>query len=412
MGRVLIRRACARAIALALAALAAQAARATDWELSFDGRLLNSDGTRSFVDGGLGALRFGEDQSGVALGRARFAIDQSIGQILALRIDASAWGDHDKNPVDLTEAYLEVRPFPIAGFRPRVKAGAFYAPISLENRSAGWESPYTLSSSALNSWVAEELRTIGLEASLEWLGTRLGHDFDLGLTGAVYGWNEPAGVSLATHGFSINDRQTTLFGRIGKPGVQPVHGFEVFREIDGRAGTYVGVEARYLDRVTLRALHYNNNADPEAFDPVLKMHAWQTCFDTAGLRAESESGWTAIFQWMQGETYVAPAGVGELEWDFRTRYLLLSKRTGKHTLSARYDEFTVAPQPPARTGSQTGHATTVAYRYDLSARWRFTLEWVQVRSGQSSRVIYYGEAPFVTENLLQLAVRWSIGSTH
>jgi hypothetical protein len=373
--------------------------------------LLNSDGTRSFVDGGLGALRFGADDSGVVLGRARFALDQSIGQILALKLDASAWGDHDKNPVDLTEAYLEARPYPIAGFRARVKAGAFYAPISLENRSAGWESPYTLSSSALNSWVAEELRTIGMEVNVDWLGTRLGHDFDLGVTGAVYGWNEPAGVSLANHGFAIDDRQTTLFGRIGQPGAVPVRGFEVFHEIDGRAGTYVGVEARYLDRVTVRALHYNNNADPAAYDPVLNLHAWQTCFDTAGLRAESESGWTAIVQWMQGETYVQP-GAAEREWDFRTRYLLLSKRFGRHTLSARYDDFAVAPEAPIITGSQTGHATTVAYRYEPSARWRITLEWVQVRSGQSNRVIYYGEAPFATENLLQLAVRWAIGSNY
>ena len=411
MGCLLSRRAGGRVLVFALVALCARAACASEWELSFDGRLLNSDGTTSFVDGGLGALRFGADRSGVALGRARFALDQALGQILTLKIDASAWGDHDKNPVDLTEAYLEARPYPVAGFRTRVKAGAFYAPISLENRSGGWESPYTLSSSALNSWVAEELRTIGLEASVDWLGTRLGHDFDLGVTGAVYGWNEPAGVSLATHGFAIDDRQTTLFGRIGKPGAGPVRGFEVFHEIDGRAGTYVGLEGRYLDRITVRALHYNNNADPGANDPVQHVHAWQTCFDTAGLRVESESGWTAIVQWMQGETYIEPAPARELEWDFRTAYLLLSKRIGKHTLSARYDDFTVAPVPPVTQGNQTGHATTVDYRYEWSARWRLTLEWVQVRSGQSTRVAY-GEAPFVTENLLQLSARWAIGSNY
>ena len=410
MGRLLIGRAIVRASVLTLFALAAQAAQATDWDLSLDGRLLTSDGTKSFVDGGLGALRFGADKSGLALGRARFALDQALGQILTLKVDASAWGDHDKNPVDLTEAYLEARPYPVRGFRARLKAGAFYAPISLENRSAGWESPYTLSSSALNSWVAEELRTIGLEGSIDWLGTRLGHDFDLAATGAVYGWNEPAGVSIATHGFAIDDRQTTLFGRIGKPGAGPVRGFEVFHEIDGRAGTYVGLEGRYLDRITVRALHYNNNADPAAYDAVADRHAWQTCFDTAGLRAETESGWTAIVQWMQGETYITPT-TREFEWDFRTAYLLLSKRIGKHTLSARYDDFTVAPVPPVTQGNQTGHGTTVDYRYEWSAHWRLTLEWVQVRSGQSTRVVY-GEAPFVTENLLQLSARWAIGSNY
>ena len=45
--------------------------------------------------------------------------------------------------------------------------------MSLENRASGWESPYTLSYSAINSWLATEVRTLGVEAQLEWLGTRL-----------------------------------------------------------------------------------------------------------------------------------------------------------------------------------------------------------------------------------------------
>ena len=59
----------------------------------------------------------------------------------------------------ITEAYLQFRPYPHAGYRLRVKAGAFYAPVSLENRASGWESPYTLSYSAINSWLATEVRT-------------------------------------------------------------------------------------------------------------------------------------------------------------------------------------------------------------------------------------------------------------
>ena len=61
-------------------------------------------------------------------------------------------------PLDLTEAYLQFRPYPRDGFRLRLKAGAFYAPISLENRASGWDSPYTLSYSAINTWLGKELR--------------------------------------------------------------------------------------------------------------------------------------------------------------------------------------------------------------------------------------------------------------
>jgi len=396
-------------LAAAATANAASIVDATQWQLSLDVRAVGSDGRRSFLDGGLGALRYGANDSGIQLGRLRLALTQPFGSILALRLDASSWGGREKNPFDLTEAYLELRPYPRAGFRARMRAGAFYAPISLENRAAGWESPYTLSYSAIDSWIAEELRTIGVEAQVDWLGTRLGHDFDLALVGAAFGWNEPAGVSLASHGFALDDRQTPLFGRVGLPGAEPVAGFREFREIDGRVGTYAGVEARWLDRFTLRALHYDNHADPASYDRAIGEHAWATHFDAVGARAESADGWTAIFQWMQGETYVAPAGIGELEWPFRARYLLAARQMGRHMLSVRYDEFEVDAEQPAARGIQSGHATTAAYVYAPSARWRLTFEWLRVRSSQSNRRIFLGEMPLATENLVQLAARYAVG---
>ena len=162
--------------------------------------------------------------STLQLGRARFALTQSFAEIWSAHLDASVWDDKDAHLLGATEAYLQLRPYPRAGYRLRVKAGAFYPPVSLENRASGWESPYTLSYSAINSWLATEVRTIGAEAQLEWLGTRLGHAFDLGVTGAVFGWNDQAGVVLANDGFLLHDRQTPLFGRVGQPDVPPLNG--------------------------------------------------------------------------------------------------------------------------------------------------------------------------------------------
>ena len=130
-----------------------------------------------------------------------------------VHLDASLWRPGDDNAFDLTEAYLEYRPYPAGGWRSRVKLGAFYAPISLEHRAAGWTNPYLISSSAINTWVGEELRTIGAEYSLEWLGTRSGHDFDAGFVAAIYGYNDPAGVLIASRGWALHDRQTTLVRR-------------------------------------------------------------------------------------------------------------------------------------------------------------------------------------------------------
>jgi len=410
VGRLLIRHALRRSHGLAACALLAAraASAATDWQLSADLRLVDSDGEKSFLDGGQGTLRFGEDRSGLRIGRLRFALDQSFGQILTLKLDASSWGDHDKTPVGLTEAYLLLRPYPFAGWRARLRAGAFYAPISLENRAAGWESPYTITYSALDSWVAEELRTIGLESQLEWLGTRTGKDFDVGLTAAVYGWNDPAGVGLADHGFALDDRQSLLEGRVGVRGAPPFGGYQEFHEVDTRPGEYEGLEVRYLDRIVVRALHYDNQANPAAFDALGPRYAWETYFDTAGIRAENEDGWGVIAQWLAGETYVEPFG-NELEWKFRTRYVLLSKRTGRHSLSARYDDFEVDPED-GPVGWQKGHALTAAYVFEASTHWRCTLEWVRVRSFESNRALFLGQAPFATESMLQLAIRYALGA--
>ena len=402
-------------LALTLLALTAPAAHPADWiqppdwEVDLDARLVSSDGQRSFVEDGLGTLRYDNSQSGLRLGRARFALSESLGEVWSLRLDASAWGDNDRHPVDLTEAYLRFSPYPFAGYRFRLKAGAFHAPISLENRAAGWESPYTLSYSAINTWLGEELRTIGLEGQLDWLGTHTGHGFDLALTGGVFGWNDPAGVVIATRGFALDDRQTTLFGRVGSSRSSPLKAVNLFHEIDGHAGYYAGVEAKYFDRLVMRALHYDNRADPAAFDTAIHAFAWDTRFNSVGLRAESADGWTAIVQWLDGDTYVQPEGV-KLGWPFRARFALLSRQIGLHRLSIRYDSFAVDSEAPDGGGAQRGHAWTAAYIFEPDRHWRFSLEWLRVRSDTANRALDLGEAPAATETQVQLGVRYAVGS--
>jgi hypothetical protein len=388
---------------------AADWVRVPDWELDVDARLVSSDGQATFVNGGLGTLRYDHTESGLRLGRARLAVTEAVGELWSVRLDASAWADRDRNPIDLTEAYLQFRPYPFGGYRVRIKAGAFYAPISLENRASGWESPYTLSYSAINTWLAEELRTIGLEGQLDWLGTRSGHGVDVALIGGVFGWNDPAGVVVATRGFALDDRQTTLYGRVGARDSTPLRPLQLFREIDGRPGYYAGIEARYFDRIVVRALHYDNRADPEAFDASIHTFAWQTQFNAAGVRAESGSGWTAIAQWLDGKTYIEP-DERYLQWPFRARFALISRQLGNHRLSLRYDSFAVDSNVPNDAGFQRGHAWTAAYVFEPSARWRFALEWLRVKSDTANRALELDAQRIATETQLQLSARVALGS--
>jgi hypothetical protein len=402
-----------RSALLAVATLvfigATAGAHATEWDVSLDLRLVAADAPTSYPDGGLGIVRYGDDRDGLQLGRARFALSQELGDLLTFKIDASAWGQHDRSPVDATEAYFQLHPYPFGDWRTRVKLGAFYAPMSLENRADGWESPYTLSSSAMDSWVAQELRTIGAEFKLEWLGTHSGHDFDVGAVVGVYGWNEKAGAALATSGFTITDWQGTLFGRVGR--ADGLTGeINEYHQYDNRAGTYLGLDVHYLDRVTFEALHYDNHANPAAEEEATGSYAWLTRFDTAGVRFENDAGWTAIVQWLAGETFVEPEGLGLLGWNYVTRYVLLSKRSGDHTVSVRYDDFKVGAEQLLPLGNQAGHAVTLAYRFEPNAHWRFTLEGVRVRGFQTNRAIYAGEAPFATESNVQLAIRYALSN--
>ena len=396
------------AVLLLCASIVATRGMAADWELSLDLRAVSSDGRNSFLDNGQGKLRFDDEDDGIQLGRLRAAWNQPLGETFSAHVEASTWDDDDKNPIDLTEAYLEYRPYPRAGWRTRLRLGAFYPPMSLESRAIGWESPYTITPSAISSWIGEEIRTIGLEAQVDWLGTRLGHSFDFQVTGAVFGWNDPAGTMLAMHGFALHDRQTTLFGRVGALQTDlEMSKKELFHEIDGRPGFYVGAHARYLDRAILNVLHYDNRADPTAESPEIRDFAWKTRFDAAALRIETSNDWTVLLQGMQGDTAINPFML--LYWEFDSQSALVAKRWGSQMLAAHYDWFKIEfEHDPAASGSETGNAWAIAYSYDTGEHWRFALEWLRVESDVPTRAEYLGEAPFATESKLELSVRYRL----
>jgi len=390
----------------------ATCAQATDWQASVDLRLVDSNFDRTYMDGGAGDARYDRGSSLVQLDRGWFALDQAIGQLWSAHVDASAWGGRNAPALGVSEAWLLFRPYPVSGFRLRVKTGAFYAPVSLENRASGWESPYTLTFSAIDSWLAAEVRTVGTEMQLDWLGTRSGRSFDLGLTAAVFGWNDAAGAVIADDGFVMTDRQTPIGGHVGVPGSPLPAGAKPFMEIDGRPGVYVGAEARYLDRLVVRALRYDNRADPTELDNASEVVAWHTRFSSVGVRYETADGWTWIAQWLDGTASIDPLGFAA-DWPFHSEYALLSHRFGPHTLSARYDNFRVdahLPDEPDAQDAQRGRALTAAYLLDVSARLRVSVEWLLVAEHSYNREDIYGLQPDTTRSQVQLSVRYRLGS--
>ena len=125
------------ALLMALAAFAPLGAGAQD-RLTLDGdldvRWVHATGEPSFMNGGMGILRFDPAHEGLELGRAFLAPTWRIGDIVSLHAVLDTYGDHNRNPVDLSEFYLSVRPFPTGPVRFGARIGAFYMPVSLENR--------------------------------------------------------------------------------------------------------------------------------------------------------------------------------------------------------------------------------------------------------------------------------------
>lgn len=400
MGRLLIAAAAAAGLNLFSGAARAQ----VDFDLSVDLRAIASEGQTSYLNGGLGKLRFDPRHDGLRLGQIRLAARAPLTDSLSFTAEATTWGDRDDNPLDLIEAVFDWRPLPSNVWRSEVRVGAFYAPISLENRMRGWRSPYTISASAINTWVGEELRTIGAEYNLDWRGGLEGHGFEAGVTAAVYGWNDPAGIVLALRGWSVHDRQSTLFGKVGQPRQGFVNGRTLFYDdIDGRYGFYAGGTLKWRGLLELRALRYDNRGDPSIAAPSINDWAWGTSFNSLGLRWTPDPHWTVIWQGMRGTTKAqAPLN----KWHFDSQFILASRQQGPHRLSARAERFSTrhVQSTLGVSNSDTGSAWTAAYSYEFSRRWSVVAESLWIRSSLPLRAVR-GAPVTASERQLQLALR-------
>ena len=183
----------------------------------------------------------------------------------------------DASPgLDVTEAYMDWRPIPKSENQQQIRFGAFYPPLSRENADLGWQSPFTYSYSAINTWLGEEVRPIGVEWSLHRRLGFAGSPHELRAFASAFYGNDPAGTLLFWRGWSLHDRQTRLGDTLPMP-PSPIFDFtgsvvghapqsvQPIDEIDHRPGAYAGVEWSYARRVLVQLARYDNRADPYAY---------------------------------------------------------------------------------------------------------------------------------------------------
>jgi len=378
-----------------------------------DLRVVAADGTRSWTRSGLEKSRYDNRNDGVRLGQGIFAVESELTDAISGTAVISANDDRSK-VLDLQEAWLGWNPLPSGHWKMRAKAGMFFPTrmnLEIDYDRATWTPTRTLSASAINSWIGEEIRVKGLEFTLKRLGRVDGSPHDFSITGAVFGGNDPAGTLLAWRGWSIGDRISSLNESISLADL-PVYrlngalpdqtrSLQPFREIDGTPGYYTAATYEYARRFEISAMHYDNRSDPFALED--GQYSWATSFDHFGIRFRPVGEWEVLWQFMHGSTEMGPRAVdvGYAAW-----YLLVSHPLGAGRLTVRFDQFSTRGHDilPADPNEENGRAVALAYRYDFTSSLSLVTEFLTIQSSRPARLLV-GEPIEEDENSFSTALR-------
>ncbi len=377
-----------------------------------DLRYLNVDGANTWLDGGLSKFSYGHGGGTNLLNFNQAAL------VLQSRLDWSWSGiltakssERQNNPIDISEAILLFRPVSTSPWRFSGRIGAFFPPVSIENTGMAWTSPYTLTSSAINSWVGEELKVFGGEGQLSY---QLAGGDKITVFGSGFANNDTAGVLLAWRGWSLDDYTATIGDSFAIPtetGLlelfpkqSPVT--RPFVEVDGRPGFYAGLSVERPEFVKFRALYYDNRGNPS----IVKngQYAWHTRFGSLGLKMDLAWETEFIAQSMLGETQMGNEirNLFAVDTTFWAASALLSKKMGPHRFSIRYDYFGTSENDflPQDSNIENGYAWTCNYNITLLEHHQINFEMSNIYSDRASR-LKMGLASAQNQILWQVAYR-------
>jgi hypothetical protein len=259
--------------------------------------------------------------------------------------------DSKRGRVGVVQAYLDQN-FQRGEHRVRLMEGAFFLPTSRENIDALWETPYTITSSALNSWMGEELRPVGVDAA---------YTFRRSWTGAVtlFTGNDTFGSFPAERGWALRDHWALLGEHL------PVDE-EYFTSVSAENDDRLGWSARGRwnnDHASVQLTHLDNRSD--ALEHHHELFDWYTRFDILG--ADYTIGdWNIAAEYGWGVTDIIIEGEGRFRTDLSASYLLVSRRLANGRVSLRGDVFT--------RDDATDHALTAAYFWSPRGKLRTGIE--------------------------------------
>lgn len=361
-----------------------------------------------WIEGGYGRGRF-DDDAGLALGEATLVWRPRLTDSLRLHLNVQYQPQIDDLP-DAVEAYLAYRSQPGGTIELTARLGTFFPITSLEHDDLFWSTIDTITPSAINSWITEEVRLNGLELTAR-RRTSLGL---FALTGAVFGANDTAGALLAFRGWAIHDLKPGVTSELTLPSPTPGRRLDVpsqagftrpTGELDDRAG-YFG-KLQWLSGPALVALsHYDNAGSRLALDA--GQYAWETRFTQIAIRVQTPGDITLTVQALAGQTQMGPSIPQVLyDADFSSAFVMAGRAVGPGHLAVRAESFRMRDNSFRDRDDQDEHgwAVTAGWVQDFGPRQQLRLELQQIVSARPG-LDTLGLAPRQTQTSAQAAFRY------
>ncbi|ESQ75084.1 hypothetical protein [Asticcacaulis sp. AC402] len=374
-----------------------------------DLRLTASDGERGWLDRGFGKTRYGGNDDGPRLAQVAVVWQPRLADTVTAYVIAQYVPELEES-FGIEEAFVKWKPVPTSAIRYSLRAGQFFPPVSLEHDGAGWTTTRTLTPSAINSWIGEEVLVQGLEATVQ---TQVAeHVF--GATLAGFTRNDTSATLLTWRGWALHDVAASESSAMPLP--QGLTGLPFSQaprtrplaEVDGRLGYYVRFDWRPPASFAVDAEFYDNQGDPQIERN--GQWGWATRFYNVGVQYQPAPGWEMLGQYMTGQSLMGwQVGNGFWAYDIKydSAYLLLTRRFDDGArLSGRFDHFAVKDQSRRSRDDNTekGHAVTLAWMRPLSDHLALATEALHVRSFRPARVSQ-GLDPRQEQTQVQIALK-------
>lgn len=368
------------------------------WHAFLSAREIRVESQPSWATGGIGRFDVGATAPGQTkqqnLEVAQIGFDWTAASWLLLHADGLARREPSGTigkRAGLVQAYAD-----LFTERLRLRAGTFWLPTSRENVDPLWTSRYTITYSALNSWIAQEVRPVG--ADLQFSPT-----FYITAGATAFRGNDTMGTELAARGWTFGNRITVYDEKIALPPDSGGLTRPIGSDLDKKFGFSERVRLQLPERAMLQVTHIDNRAElrpAEAPDV-----PWQTRFNIVGAEAGSTQPTTIAGEWAKGRTTLAFPG-GTFALDFDTAYILVSQKTGKERYTTRVERFTTRSHAhfPDDASREKGKALTIAWLHDMNTYTRLGLEYAKV-DGDRPGAPTLGFDPRTSGNTITLEVR-------